>query len=344
VNVLAVRQDNNGDVLLMGPALRALAARARRLTLVCGPSGYAAASALPGVDEVVVFEAAWIEAEPHAVDRAAIDAFVQHVARLRIDEAIVFTSFHQSPLPVALLLRMAGVPRIAAISEDYPGALLDVRHRNVPDDLHEVERALSLGHAAGYASPPNDECRLAMRVGDRNPVAQLAPYVVVHPGATVPARAWDARSNRELVAALTSRGETVVVTGGAGERELCAYVADGAANGAGRVANLAGATDFVTLARVIADAGALVVGNTGAAHVAAAVGTPVVSLFPPTIPAARFRPWMVPHVLLGDQEIACRGCRARICPLEDQPCLGVVTIADVLEALASVRRARAVVA
>jgi ADP-heptose:LPS heptosyltransferase len=338
VNVLAVRQDNNGDVLLMGPALRAIAARASRLALVCGPSGYAAASALPGVDDVLVFEAAWIEAEPHAVERAAVDAFVQRVARLHVDEAIVFTSFHQSPLPTALLLRMAGVPRIAAISEDYPGALLDLRHRGVPDDLHEVERALSLAHAAGYELPPHDEGRLAMRIGEHDPVGQLAPYVVVHPGATVPARAWDPRSNRDLVEALAARGETVVVTGGASERDLCAYVAGSHA------ANLAGETDFVTLARVIAGADALVVGNTGAAHVAAAVGTPVVSLFPPTIPAARFRPWMVRHVLLGDQGIACRGCRARVCPLEDQPCLGVVTIADVLDALAAVRKPRVAVA
>jgi ADP-heptose:LPS heptosyltransferase len=334
MNVLAVRQDNNGDVLLMGPALRALAARATRLTLVCGPSGSAAAHALPGIDEVIVFEAAWIEANPHAVERASADAFVARVAALRIDEAVIFTSFHQSPLPAALLLRMAGVPRIAAISEDYPGALLDVRHRGVPDDLHEVERALSLAGAAGYAPPPHDEGRLAMRVAERNPVARLAPYVVVHPGATVPARAWDPRANRDLVGALAARGETVIVTGGADERELCAYVAGDDAT------NLAGATDFTTLARVIAHADALVVGNTGAAHVAAAVGTPVVSLFPPTVPAARFRPWMVRHALLGDQEIACRGCRARSCPLVDQPCLGVVTVGDVLAALAAVRKPR----
>jgi ADP-heptose:LPS heptosyltransferase len=334
MNVLAVRQDNNGDVLLMGPALRALAARATRLALVCGPSGYAAASAVPGIDEIVVFEAAWIEANPHAVDRAAVDAFVRRAAALQIDEAVIFTSFHQSPLPIALLLRLAGVPRIAAISDDYPGALLDVRHRGVPDDLHEVERALSLASAAGYALPPHDEGRLAMRVAERNPVADRARYVVVHPGATVPARAWDPRANRDLVAALAARGETVVVTGGAAERDLCAYVAGGEA------IDLAGETDFTALARVIADADALVVGNTGAAHVAAAVGTPVVSLFPPTIPAARFRPWLVPHVLLGDQEIACRGCRARTCPLDDQPCLGVVTVEDVLRALAAVRKPR----
>jgi ADP-heptose:LPS heptosyltransferase len=90
-NVLAVRQDNNGDVLLMGPALRALAARASRLTLVCGPSGEAAARALPGVDEVIVCEAAWIEAEPHPVRRAPIDAFVDRIAALRIDDALIFT-------------------------------------------------------------------------------------------------------------------------------------------------------------------------------------------------------------------------------------------------------------
>jgi len=324
--VLAVRQDNNGDVLLMGPALRALAAGASRLVLLCGPSGAAAARTLPGVDAVVVAEAAWIEAEPRGVTRAAVDALVDRIAELRIDVAIVFTSFHQSPLPAALLLRMAGVPRVAAISDDYPGALLDVRHRDVPHDLHEVERALSLAGAAGFTLPPHDEGRLAMRVGSQNP-ASGAPYVVVHPGATVPARAWSPHANRALVAALAARGHRVVVTGGAPERELCAFVADGDA------LDLSGSTDFETLARVIAGARAVIVGNTGAAHVAAAVGTPVVSLFPPTIPAARFRPWMVPHVLLGDQTIACRGCRARVCPIPGQPCLAVVTVDDVLGAL-----------
>ncbi|MBV9439856.1 MAG: glycosyltransferase family 9 protein [Candidatus Eremiobacteraeota bacterium] len=327
MNVLAVRQDNNGDVLLMGPALRALAAGASRLTLVCGPSGEDAARALPGVDDVVVFEGAWIEAQPQPLDRGAVAAFVDYVANAGIDDALIFTSFHQSPLPMALLLRLGGVGRIAAISEDYPGALLDVRHRAVRDNIHEVERALSLVRAAGYALPPHDEGRLAMRVADATPVADLRPYVVVHPGATVPARAWDPRSNRDLVRALQRTGRTVVVTGGPGERSLCAYVAGNDAR------SIAGETDFCTLGRVIADADALVVGNTGAAHVAAAVGTPTVSLFPPTIPAVRFRPWMVPHRLLGDQEIACRGCRARSCPLEDQPCLGVVTIGEVLEAL-----------
>jgi ADP-heptose:LPS heptosyltransferase len=336
LNVLAVRQDNNGDVLLTGPALRAIAARADRLTLGCGPSGRAAAESLPGVDEVVCFEAGWIEANPHAVTLDRVQAFVAEIARLQIDVAIVFTSFHQSPLPTALLLRLAGVRSIAAISEDYPGSLLDVRHRDVPDDIHEVERALSLARAAGFPLPALDDRRLAMRIGSTNAVPTTwlddRRYVVVHPGATVPARAWDRVSNANLVRALCERGERVVVTGGAAERALCADVAGDAA------LDLCGATDFIGLARVIADAAAIVVGNTGAAHVAAAVGTPVVSLFAPTVPAARFRPWLVDHVLLGDAEIACRGCRARVCPRGDHACLAGVSVSDVVAALDRVRR------
>ena len=57
--------------------------------------------------------------------------------------ALIFTSFHQCPLPLALLLRLAGVAWIGAICDDYPGSLLDLRHR-VDGDPPEAERALSL--------------------------------------------------------------------------------------------------------------------------------------------------------------------------------------------------------
>lgn len=325
MKLLAVRQDNNGDVLLAGPAIRALAAHGD-VVLVCGPSGAAAAASLPGVARSIVFEAAWIEAEPRPFDRARTDAFVAAIAAERIDSAIIFTSFHQSALPMALLLRLAGVPRVCAISTDYAGALLDLRHR-VDDDLHEVDRALSLVAAAGFALPARDDARLTMTIAARNPAVDLRPYVVVHPGATVRARAWAPAANRSLVRVLRARGTNVVVTGGAAERDLCSYVAGG------RALDLAGQTDFPTLGRVIADADAIVVGNTGAAHVAAAVGTPVVSIFAPTIPAARFRPWRVKHELLGDQAIACAGCRARICPLPEQSCVSGITPADVVHAL-----------
>ncbi len=334
--VLVARQDNNGDVLLTGPAVRAVAADAH-VTFLCGPRGADAARALPGVRETLVRQAEWIDADPQPVSFARTLEFIEDVRTRTFDEAIVLTSFHQSPLPLALLLRMAGVARIGAIGVDYPGSLLDVRHR-VPDDIHEVERALSLVRAMGYDLPADDDARLRM-IGllERGNVQHL-PYVVVHPGSTVTARAWFPDRNAELVASLCRRGINVVVTGSAQESALTAYVAGA------RAVDLGGKTSFVEFAAIVRDASAVVCGNTSAAHVASAVGTPVVSIFAPTVPAARFRPWRTEHVLLGDQHAPCAGCRARSCPIEGQPCLDCVSVDDVLRALESLAPMRVEVA
>jgi ADP-heptose:LPS heptosyltransferase len=83
---------------------------------------------------------------------------------------------------------------------------------------------------------------------------------------------------------------------------------------------------------VLAGARAVVTGNTGPAHLAAAVGTPVVSLFAPVVPAVRWMPYGVPVVLLGDQDAACRGSRAQVCPVPGHPCLSRVTPVEALTA------------
>jgi ADP-heptose:LPS heptosyltransferase len=322
-HVLVARLDNEGDVLLAGPAIRAVAGGARRVTLLCGPRGRQAAALLPGVDDVIVRRAEWIDPHPEPVDRGAIDAFVDELAAHGFDEAIILTSFHQSPLPLALLLRMAGVPRIAATSVDYPGSLLDVRHR-IHDDVHEVERSLSLVATLGYALPAGDDGELRVKRPGGAPLG--TEYVVVHPGASVPARAWAPERNAELVAALAAEGRRVVVTGSPAERELTGFVA-------GRHGvDLGGRTDFAGLADVLAGADCVVVGNTGPAHLAAAVGTPVVSLYAPTVPAVRWRPWRVRHELLH-VDVPCAGCRARDCPVPGHPCLGGVGVEHVAAAV-----------
>jgi ADP-heptose:LPS heptosyltransferase len=329
-HVLVARQDSVGDVLLAGPAVRAVAAGAGRVTLLCGPRGRAAAELLPGVDEVVVAHAAWIDAEPQRVTRAGVDALVDRLTDLEVDQALVLTSFHQSPLPLALLLRMAGVPTIAAVSVDYPGSLLDIRHR-VDEDLHEVERGLSLAATLGYRLPDGDDGRLRVRRDRAADAPELeGPYVVVHPGASAPARAWAPERHAALVDALVEGGRRVVVTGGNDERSLTSLVAGGRRAG---LVDLGGRVDLAGLAEVLAGAEAVVVGNTGPAHLAAAVGTPVVSLFSPVVPAVRWRPWGVPLVLLGDQDAACAGSRARVCPVPGHPCLDGVPVAEVVAAV-----------
>jgi ADP-heptose:LPS heptosyltransferase len=329
-HVLLARQDSAGDVLLAGPAVRAVATRADRITFLCGRRGRAAAELLPGVGAIVEQTVPWIDPHPEPVDPDETAAFVEELRALGVDEAIVLTSFHQSALPLALLLRLAGVATIAAISDDYPGSLLDVRHR-IDDEVHEVERALSLVATLGYRLPEDDDGRLAVR-RQGGPVPVEGPYVVVHPGTSVPARAWPPDRHAALVEALAARGDTVVVTGSGDEAELTQRVAGESA------LDLGGRTTLAELADVLGGAEAVVVGNTGPAHLAAAVGTRIVSLFAPTVPAVRWRPWRVPHALLGDQDAPCAGSRATVCPVPGHPCLGSVAVADVLAALDDVRR------
>jgi ADP-heptose:LPS heptosyltransferase len=165
------------------------------------------------------------------------------------------------------------------------------------------------------------------------PVAALVgtdPYVVLHPGASVPARAWSPHRCAAAVEALVAAGRRVVVTGGPAEVALTRAVAGA---GTPAVTDLGGRTGFAELAAVLAGADAVVVGNTGPAHLAAAVGTPVVSLFAPVVPAARWAPYGVPSVLLGDQDAPCRATRATLCPVPGHPCLDTVTPQDVVAAV-----------
>jgi ADP-heptose:LPS heptosyltransferase len=187
--------------------------------LLCGPRGRAAASLLPGVDEIIEWRLPWIDPDPEPVDAGHIEALAAKLAASGAGEAVVLTSFHQSALPLALVLRMAGIGRITAISDDYPGSLLDVRHR-VPAGLPEAERARSVAAAAGFALPPGDDGALRVRV----PAVPRGDYVVVHPGASVEARACPPEVIRSIVAALAGAGHRVLVTGGPGERELASSV------------------------------------------------------------------------------------------------------------------------
>lgn len=339
--VLVARLDSDGDVLLAGPAVRAVAAgwdgADTRVTLLCGPPGAQAGALLPGVDEIRVWSCPWIVADPAPVRPDDVTGLVARLARDRFDLAVILTSAHQSSLPLALLLRLAGVPLIAAISADHAGSLLDVRLRpdlDFDDDAPEPLRALAVANAVGCRLPAGDDG--ALRVREPPAVTGLVgtgPYVVVHPGATVPARRWPARRCAEAVRGLAGHGERVLVTGGPGERELTAAVAGEAG------VDLGGRTGFAELAGVLAGADVVVVGNTGPAHLAAAVGTPVVSLFSPVVPAVRWAPYRVPTVLLGDQTAPCRDTRARECPVPGHPCLDSVTARQVVDAVRSLRNA-----
>src|SRR5436853_4465190 len=201
-HTVVVRADGLGDVVLAGPAVRAAAATSSRITMLCSARGEPAARRLPGVDDVIVVSLPWSETAAPPMHGPGMFALVEVLRNARIDEAMILTSSHQSPLPTAVLLRQAGVARIGGTTIDHPGSLLDIALRH-DDEIHEVERSLRLAYAMGFHLPPGDSGALELRSPMLNvaPVARR-PYVVVPPGASVPARTWSTDRWTRLVPAL----------------------------------------------------------------------------------------------------------------------------------------------
>lgn len=295
-HVLVVRCDGIGGVMLAGPAVRAITAHGHKVTFLAGPRGQAAASLLPGVERVVEFPASWLDRSDLPVIRSQVDALTEHIALLGIDLAVILTSCGQSPLPLALLLRLAGVRQIVAATADDPGTLLDVNHE--PDgSLHEVERNLALVQAVGWDLPSADDGRLQIddRVVDRAlPHRPVLPdgYVVVHPGASLAVRGLGVTLASRTVELLHKSGRAVAITGSQREYRLAETVAGDLA------INLAGRTDLDCLAAIMSRAAAVICGDTGLVHLSAAVGAPIVTLGAVEEQRVPRRPWKARHVLV----------------------------------------------
>ena len=122
----------------------------------------------------------------------------------------------------------------------------------------------------------------------------------------------------------------MVVTGSADEATLTGFVAGGEA------CDLGGQLSLRELAAVLGGADVVVVPNRPS-PLAAAVGTPVVSLFAPVVSPQQWAPYGVPRVVLGDQEAPCRDTRLRTCTVPGHPCLTSICPSEVVAAVAQLR-------
>src|SRR5689334_5723688 len=94
-NILAVRLDNAGDVIMLGPALRAVreTSPGARLTLLASRAGAAAATLLPWLDRVITYRASWQEIGQTPCDPEQDLSLVAQLRAENFDAALIFTSF-----------------------------------------------------------------------------------------------------------------------------------------------------------------------------------------------------------------------------------------------------------
>jgi ADP-heptose:LPS heptosyltransferase len=205
---------------------------------------------------------------------------------------------------LAVNLHGAGPGSIDDLLSTRPRRLLTHAHPSRPEvsgpawreDQHEVARWCRLLATAGIAAVPTD-LRLAEPQDRPAPVLDA---VVVHPGASAPARRWPARRYAVVARQLHAEGYHVVVTGSPSESRLASQVVQAAGLPPDRQL---GDLDLADLAALVARARLVLCGDTGVAHLATAYGTRSVLLFGPTAPARWGPPTAGPHTVVWSGQV-----------------------------------------
>jgi lipopolysaccharide heptosyltransferase II len=279
--ILVIRLDLLGDLVFAAPTIAALRAAYpdAHLTLLTLPYTQPLAALIPGVDRTLALDVNRYRRPAGWRHLGEAVALVRTLRAARLDLCL---ALHGRPAGALALLSGARY-RVGYAAHAYPFAFnVAVPGQRYDRPRHETEYCLDLAREVGGDAP---RAPRLLAPAESYRVPGLAPherYLVVHPGASNgsakrwPAAAWG-RLARDAARTL---GVRVVLTGGEAERALVGEVAAGA----GAAVPLVG-TSLLDLAAVLAGAEALVSGDTGPLHLAAALGRPVVGVYGPTDPA-----------------------------------------------------------
>ncbi len=339
-NILCIRLDSLGDVIMTTPAIRALkeSLPGRRITLLTSASGAEGADLIPEIDEVIVYEAPWMKSTSPREDSRLEYLMAAQLQQKGFDGAVIFTVFSQNPMPAAFLCYLAGIPLRLAHCRENPYQMLtnwvaDQDHER--GIRHEVRRQLDLVASIG-CRPQNERLSIQVPSGANSRVQGLLinaglkvsqPWVVVHPGATASSRRYAPESFAAAARGLVQDyGVQVVFTGSQSESGLIQEIQDSLQ---AQSISLAGRLNLGEFAALLEMAPVLISNNTGPVHIACAVGTPVVDLYALTNP--QHTPWKVPSRVLN-HDVPCKFCYRSVCPEGHHNCLRLVKPEQVVQA------------
>ncbi len=303
-NLLCVRADNLGDVIMSSPAMRSLKkAFGCKITLLTSSMGVGISSMIDCIDDVIQFDAPWVRSDAKS-NIGDINNLVEILRERSFDGVIIFSVFSQNPLPAAFVAYMAGIPRRLAYCRENPYDLLTdwlpdpepysiIRHQ-VERDLKLVEFIGAVSHPEMYLNSQQKAINSATEKLIDAGVDLQRPWIILHPGVSETKRQYPIDKWASLASELAAiEGHQIVITGVSSEQQLANSIVDSIriANG-GAIKNIYSMVGVFTLEEFVAAIGIsrLVLSvNTGTIHIAAALKKPVVVLYAMTNP--QHTPW-----------------------------------------------------
>jgi heptosyltransferase-2 len=294
---------------------------------------------VPGVDRVVA-----LQSKGKARGRSRADAETLHAGEF--DLAILLpNSFY-----TAWVTRKAGIRERWGYRGDFRHPLLTRSARRPRAKIHQGAYYQHLVHEFGLSNGPLTP-HILVRDRDRQLAATLlnqegwdpsSPLVGLAPGAAYGfAKQWPPERFAEVARALAEKSVSCVLVGRVEDREAGQQVmaafeqSDHAITNSGRVFNLIGRTDIRQLMGLMSYCATLVANDSGATHLAAALGRPVVAIFGPTdeqISAPLAGQSLTGSHTVVSQNVFCRPCMLRECPI-DHRCMRRIEPTRVLEAV-----------
>jgi heptosyltransferase-2 len=313
-----------GDVVLTTPLLAALAERHGPVDVVTTPAAAPLLETHPAVAEVIRYD-------KHGADRGLSGIWrVGRGLRARTYARVVLP--HRSWRSAALALLSGAPERIG-----FAGSSAAMSYtRRVPrvERGHEVERLLALAESTEH--PP--AVRLELTGDDRAAADAWLRERGIGPGfvALAPGSIWGTKRWPGYATLAMAADAPLVVVGGPEDAALADAIVAAAP---GRAHSAVGALGLRVSAAVIARAAVLVTNDSLPLHLATAVGTPIVAIFGPTVPAFGFGPRGPRNRVVEHPSLACRPCSTHgpaTCPLGHHRCMRDLSVESVAAAVAAV--------
>ncbi len=311
-----------GDVILTIPLLASLARRHGPVDVVTTPGAAPLLRGHPAVSRVMEY------------DKRGADRGIS--GWLRLASGLRAAGYRRAYLPhrswrSASLVWLAGIPERIGFA-DSPASLSYTSSRDRDKKLHETRRLLSLSDGNTF------EFDLALNRQEKTEAATwlidhgvTQPFVALAPGSVWGTKRWPGYSH--LAAALEW---PVVVVGGPSEETMADLIVEAAPE---RAVSAAGSRTLRQSAAIIDRARVLVTNDSAPLHMAGAVGTPVVAIFGPTVPAFGFGPLGNDDIIVEVTDLECRPCSPHgpmTCPLGHHRCMNDIAAARVAAAVRAV--------
>jgi heptosyltransferase-2 len=339
--ILVIQTAHLGDVVLSTPLLREL----RRshpdahIALLTTSVGRDLLSGSRWLDEILVYDKRW--------NRRGVPSYLRMIRRLLGSSFDVGIAAQRS-IRTGMLLTFSR-SRIRIGFRGAPGAWAYNRTVRRERGAHVVDRYLALAAPLGGEINADRGPKLEVDSGARRRVDRLLEgvggdrargIVCIAPGATWLTKRWPADRFAAAAREVAFRGWTPVLIGSPDETSLCREVAEQSGE---TTLDLAGSTSIPELVALIERSSLLVANDSGPAHIAAAVGTPVVQIFGPTVPELGYTAFGVPSRVVEHPALECRPCHRHgpeQCPLGHFRCMRDIQTTSVLEAIGGLLPAR----